>query len=348
MPVTWDDVKSDLNQLKQLDLRPPFDDVVAALERVVDASPKPKGYTPQKAKALIDAIPNMETLVQGGQSPDAILEQVKSGGGLDQFGWSVDTVTNVNHPINIYFLDEANKKVRARAPNPRLEVPVVLLVMNKEQAEELNDETAFADLPADFKETFKKDFAALRPLLDADWVERYGKQPEDWRPFTDTKESIKQRLATMLNLIRQRKKYESLLVPKFVDIHTLNQGWDELVSLRQKGCIVIEDAISMRYPSIQREYRRSLLDAFNKTIIIRIVPQAAALNWIEQPMLTWVEKFRDLEFYKRRVGGDDTCREIFQSMDFLGWFNTHVPSLIPKEEKVKNSVAGEIIGGGDQ
>ena len=152
----------------------------------------------------------------------------------------------------------------------------------------------------------------------------------------------------MLTRVRQDKKYESQLVPKFVDINTLNQNWRELVLVREQGCIVIEDAVSMRYPPIQREFRRSLLDAFNRIIIIRIVPQAGALDWIEQPMLSWLQKFGDLEFYRRRVDGDDRCREVFTSVDFRGWFNQHVPSLIPKEEKMKNSLAGDIIGGSDQ
>lgn len=345
-PITWATVQDEFNKLNKANVTASLEDLVDYVHRLIDS--KPKGYSPADALELVETVRSVISQVEEGEPLEGVLAQARSVGYIQSYPTSPKTVININNQVNEAILEKTLEKLKANAPNPKLEVPVILLVMNKTQAVELDDETAFADLPQDFKETFKQDFDALRPMLDADWIERYGKKPEDWRPFTDTTESIKQRLNTMLNIIKQRKKYESQLVPKFVDIHTLNQEWGELVSLRQKGCIVIEDAISMRYPSIQREYRRSLLDAFNKTIIIRIVPRADALDCINQPMLTWVEKFEDLEFYKRREVGDDTCREIFKSLDFLGWFNTHVPSLIPKEEKVKNSVAGDIIGGGDQ
>ena len=345
-PITWANVQDEFNQLDKANLPTSLEDFVEYVRTIIES--EPKGYSPADALELVETVRSIINQVEGGKSLEVVLAQAKSVGYIQSYPSSTKTVININNQVNAAVLEKALKKVKAKAPNSKIEVPVVLLVMNKVQAKELDDETAFADLSPDFKNAFKKDFDALRPLLDADWIERYGKKPEDWRPFINTKESIKQQLTIMLNKIRHKIKYDSQIVPKFVDINTLNQKWDELVDLRRDGCIVIEDAVSIRYPSIQREFRRSLLDAFNKIIIIRIVPQAGALNWVQQPMLTWVEKFGDLEFYKRYAGGDDTCREIFQSMDFLGWFNQHAPSLIPKEEKLKQGVASEFVGGGNQ
>lgn len=342
MPVTWNDVKRELNELKKLNLQPPFDDMASGLKQLVDAGPNRADYGPQQARALIDAIKAMHACALAGEAPDRILDSVNSG--FVQLGLDANTINNLNNRVNNFYFGEARKRVDAKAVNPKVEVPIVLLVMNKKQAKELDDETAFVDLAADFKVAFKQDFDALRPLLPPNWLDRYGKDPEDWKPFLDKPDSIKQWVTEMLDRVRQDNNYPSELAPKFVDISTMNQEWRELVALREKGCIVIEDAVAMRYPAIQREFRRSLLDAFNKIIIIRIVPQAAALDWIQQPMLTWLQSFGDLEFYKRRVDGDDKCREVFTSVDFRGWFKQHVPNLIPNEEKVKNSVAGDIIG----
>ncbi len=343
-PITWANVEDEFNQLNTARLTTSLKDFVEYIRTLIDS--KPKGYSPADALELVEIVRAVINQVEGGTPLEGVLAQAQSVGYIQSYPSSTRTVININNQVNAAVLEKTLTKLKAKAPNPKLEVPVVLLVMNKVQAKELDDGTAFAGLPADFKNAFQKDFDDLRPMLGVNWIERYGKKPEDWRPFTDSKESIKQRLTAMLNTIRQKQPYESQLVPKFVDINTLNQEWGALVDLRKKGCIVIEDAVSMRYPSVQREFRRSLLDAFSKTIIIRIVPQPGALNLIEQPMLTWLDKYRDLEFYKRRISGDDTCREIFLSIDFLGWFNANVPRLIPKEEKLKNSLGGEIIGGG--
>src|SRR5207253_1357315 len=100
------------------------------------------------------------------------------------------------------------------------------------------------------------------------------------------------------------------IVPDFVDIRTLNADRKRLTDLRHKGCFVINDVMSLWHPVIQLKYRASLLEAFPSTIVYRIAPIDQALK-VSQPLIAYVEKYEDLEFFKRIKDRDMKCRSFW-------------------------------------
>jgi len=257
--------------------------------------------------------------------------------------WDVDNVVNANGNVYQIFIDNFGKKVAAELPDPPVPVPIVLVVMNEIEAGQLIDGTAFKDLP----DVFKNDFAELiQDLTDGkidNWIDRYGKASEDWRPFVDSAITIKVMLTDLLDQIKNELNYHVNLVPAFHDIRLLNDSRDDLMDLRENGCIILKDFVSIRHPKIQREYRRTLLDAFPKTRMVRIAPLADAFD-IVPPMVTMMERYEDLEFYKRLIHSDPRCKESYKSYDFRGWFVREVPGIIPPDAKAKSRMASHVIG----
>lgn len=217
-------------------------------------------------------------------------------------------------------------------------IPIVLVVMNATEAKELASGTCFQGYP----ESVHNDFKQLQQLVEStlpDWVDRYQETAKDWRPFKDNPEglSIEQLLARALKMIDE---YKRPVVPYCIDVHVVNEPnpnnnnrRTRLWILRKRGCVVIMDVISMRHPVIQREFRRSLLDAFSNVLVVRIAPTSDSLTLIQQ-MITLTERHSDLEFYKRgRVEYDALCAEVVDSYNFLSWLKDHVTRLLPEEEK---------------
>jgi hypothetical protein len=226
-------------------------------------------------------------------------------------------------------------------------IPIVLVVMNAREAKELASGTCFQGYP----EGVLDDFRQLQILVEStmpDWVDHYQEEAKDWRPFKENQEglTIEQLLTRAFNMIDEYKKP---VIPSCLDIHAVNEPDSKsnnrrirLWTLRKGGCVVIMDVVSMRHPVIQREFRRSLLDAFSNVLVVRIAPTSDALSLIQQ-MITLAEKHSDLEFYKRsRVEYDALCTEVVDSYNLLSWLKDHVTRLLPEKEKKPTGILGNM------
>lgn len=344
--ITWIDVQAELDTLKAAALSHPFDKQADHIQKVIDAEPKPPGYTPEVVKVLIEVLRKMLEEADTGKPAHEVFELARTTGFINPIQ-DVGTIVQNTGPAVTYLINIGADEVKKDLPTPALEIPVVLLVMTQAEAAALANGTVFQGLPQDFAD----DFQALQTLLMAPqvgaWPGHYGVRPQDWQPFPNKPNTIEQMVRAMFAEVQRRNRYQRTVRPRFINIYDLINNREELRQLRRDGCMIIKDVISMRHPDIQKAYRLSLLDAFPNTIIIRVAPLTNAFA-IPQPLFNnWLEHYQDLEFYKRLyVDYDPKCDEVSRDVEFNRMLIQSVPELIPKEERVKSVMTDHVTGGG--
>lgn len=267
---------------------------------------------------------------------------LKAEGNVFKAGNNLTTADNVfNAPVfnaSVFYMDSYKD---AKGELDKILLEVVLFVMTDEEAKQLNSEEVFASYnnPIYFRQ-----FGELQKKLTEeqiqDALERYGPTSEDWRPFKDVEDNISKLVQDALKLIRDFKKP---IVPHFVDIRSLTDEKSEktnrltLKLLRDEGCIVITDVISMQHPVIQRAYRRSFLDVYSHIPVIRIAPTDRVLRF-EQQMINFFERQLDLEIMKRLDwDADDSCREVSRDSGLKSWVRGQVPGILKRREDSKRT-----------
>lgn len=313
-------------------------------------------YAPQVADGVLENVKSVQAEIAKGADAYDLMKRVAAAefnqpnmnveGDLFQAGRDVinkperDYINNVTVQIVNNKFDEFKREM----PNPSIEIDFVLLVMTTEEAEQLTSGDAFKDY-AD--QIYTDEFKLLQDMLAerniTDWIKGYGVTPQDWKPFYGNTKSIADLITESLRDIEGIKKP---LVPKFIDIRTLNEGTKaarrSLRDLRHKGCVVVMDVISIRHPVIQRAYRGSLLDAFPNVMIVRMAPTGDALKIVQQ-MIRFSEQLIDLEFYKRfTVDLDAKIDQVSDSLELTRWLVGQTPQLLPDPEKAKGGIRGEM------
>jgi hypothetical protein len=222
----------------------------------------------------------------------------------------------------------------------RVPLEVVLFVMTQKEAEQLNSEEVFSRYNARYFRQFGEFQKKLTEEQVQDALERYGAAPEDWRPFKDSQDSIGKIVWDGLKMVRN---YIKPIVPSFVDVRPLTGEESEranrvtLKLLRDEGCLVIIDVISMQHPAIQRAYRRALLDVYPHIPVITVAPTDRVLRF-EQEMINFIERQPDLEVIKRvDWDGDDTCREVSRHSGLKNWITGQVPDILKRRDDTKRA-----------
>jgi hypothetical protein len=241
-------------------------------------------------------------------------------------------------------LGKVERKIRDAAAEPEHLVPIVLLAMTRTQAQELDAETAFSDLP----DALRNDFRDLRALLlqegVAEWLERYGDTPLDWRPFGGARDVTIEALIhkTLEDFNNENKEQgQPPLSPELVDIVSLGaqEKRRDLHNLRECGCIVVIDAVSMRHPALQRAFHHAMLDAYDQTSFVTLAPHAAALEAARELSIVLQLRHEDLELSKRRGdrnrrGFDSSAvRDIIRLDDFEGWIVDRSKKFWPEAQR---------------
>ncbi len=327
----WQKNQQDLSQLLKDNALAPLQPLVENLQSISSA----KAYPPEICRAFIELVRQMGADLRQGRSVDDVLDQaIARSGTYEQPEWDVNNVYQAGGNIIQIYLDKFRQEIEPSQPDPGISIPIVLLVMNATEAQQLASERAFCGYPAQLC----ADFNRLQELLNqngfSDWVQRYGEFPEIWQPFStpDCQKNIEQLVRHALSMI----DYPKPLVPKFIDIRTLNADSNrpQLRQLRHDGCVVIIDAISMRHPVLQCEFRKSLLDAFPNTLVAMVAPIHPVLEIVQQ-MIVVIEQRIDLEFHRRfSVEYDDKCAEVSTHIQFSLWLKNQVAQLLPVWEKL--------------
>ncbi len=328
MSMTWDEIKNEVTTL--------IDDAeyksVRPMLQHLQSIALTEQTSPDVTEGLLRAVKGIQQdSEQPGESARAIAN--RAAGGFVQPDWKVDDVVNVNgdfKKIYVQFFDYNAKKIEEVLQT--IEIDIVPVVMTAAEAQDLITGNIFNDY---VDPVYQQEFNGLLELLEerkiVDWLKRYGKKPEDWTPFKDTDATLDKLITDTL---ASMQGYDKPLVPAYTDIRTLNDETRrrDLKMMRQRGCVVILDTISVRHPSLQRAYRRSLLDAFPETLIVRVAPVNDALGAVQQ-MIRFPETFVHSEFYQRfRFDRDDKCDEIWESFRFERWLSNQIEKIVPPNQ----------------
>ena len=300
-------------------------------------------YPPEVVKGVLELVKQMQSEAVKVGSTSQVAD--KAAAGLIQPNWKVDgDVNNANRDlINNTFKIIVNnnlKELKEEEPDQGIPVSVVLVVMTASEAAELVSLKAFSDYP---DAIYTDEFSQLQELLTknnvANWFERYGTRTEHYKPFGD--QTIGELIKSAFDDV---EGFQKKLEPKFFDIHALGKDTKEtrrsLRELRAASCVVVMDYVSMRHPAIQRAYRRTLLDAFPQTLIIRLNPFDDASS-IQEQLIRFSERWMDLEFYKRyTVDEDANVEEVDDDLRFRRWLKEQATKLMPPAERGRTGWRG--------
>jgi hypothetical protein len=323
---TWQEVTDSLNQLLGNAEFAPFYPLLQKLQHWVSA----RAYSPQLYLAFIEIVRRMQVEVaEGRTSIQEVLEQTISGRFI-QPEWDVNSVYQTNGNIFQFFLGGFQKEIESETAVPDVPVPIVLLVMNAAQAEDLTHGTLLDTAPDEIRTDFENLQTHLNEHGAADWIDRYKTTPQEWQPFSSAEgaETIEQLIS---HALRSITGYESTFVPVFFDIHTLSEERNRLGlrKLREEGCVVVIDTISMRHPIIHRGFYQSALDAYQNTSVVSIAPINSAFEVLREMSLVIQMRISDMEFTKRMYDDEDygTCEELSEERRFRLWFADRVKKL---------------------
>ena len=213
------------------------------------------------------------------------------------------------------------------------EINIVLLVMNQSEAEELDSENVFSDYNTELRENFRKLRQTLANNGVINWVNHYQSTSEQWQPFN---QDVPQRNITQLiEEVIENVQSQPKIVSKFIDIRELNQynhdSFKLLKQLRDKGCIIIMDVISMQHPEMQHLFKSTALDAFPNTLVLMVAPIYSVFD-IAKSIKGVIEQRIDIEFYRRLELNDSKCMKISDKTIFRNWLIGKVPDLLSVSE----------------
>lgn len=246
-----------------------------------------------------------------------------------QPAWGVYGLFAEQRPIFEYILIQLSKYIKDESPGDG--VPIVLVVMNEAEVLELIQGSAFEGYP----EELRTDFDELQSILVTngvgEWTRCYRQTADEWRPFAarGSEFSVRQLVEEVLGA---SERGAPAFTPFFIDVRTLDSNRWLLMKLRNEGCVVIVDSISMRHPAIQRAFQQSLLDAYPKTSVVNLAPIQSAFELVRKMRVFLRLQVSDLEFDKRRryrfeeYGG---CREIHERDEFEQWLSDRVGRMFP-------------------
>jgi hypothetical protein len=323
---TWEELATELAQLKET----APDALRYAVERVEQLTTLENNpYRPEALALVVAGLREASEKLAQGQPPDEVLQEASEAAGARfEQELSAETVNNAQNIFNIALGDRPRSQ---GAPDAAL-APIVLAVVTEAQAAELVNGTAFDDYPQMLRDHFDQ----IRSLLTADealgdWRERYGDTAFEWRPFGSN--------ATIVDLVKhavseanQAFTFTRRLEPELIDIAAVNDDRPRLRRLRQLGCVVIVDSLSMRHPALQRAFHHSLLDAYPSTSVVVVAPTknmfapARCLSVVLQLQL------QDLEFAKRRLDvweEEGMSAETAEANEFETWIGRQVKRLAP-------------------
>jgi hypothetical protein len=231
-------------------------------------------------------------------------------------------------PLNEEYLEHFCNKIN-----------IVLLVMNNSEAQELYSESVFSDYNIELRENFRNLKLQLTNNGVITWVNYYESDSTQWQPFNSDSRNITQ----LINEVIEQVESESIIVSQFIDIRRLNEDNPNslklLKKLRDEGCIIIMDVISMQHPEMQRLFKSTALDASSNTLLLMVAPIHSAFDVVRS--ITGVIKQRiDIEFHRRLLWNDSKWMKAADNDIFRNWLIGKVPSLllVPETENVTENV----------
>lgn len=276
---------------------------------------------------IFTIIRKMQLEVHRGGSFRSIFEGIEKG--IISQRWQIrtrgdrDKYRDLLKIVNFIF-DEARDQLQL---DPGIPIPIVLLVMNGNEAQELASGAAFERYPKQLYEDFISFKEQLGKKGINNWINQYKEAPYLWQPFEDISKNIKDIIS---DAIVEPCIEHKPIKPIFIDIRDINKNEyrHTLKHLRAIGCIVIMDPISMRHPTIQQEFRLSALEAFPNTFVVNVTPITDISNVFHE-IVVILDKAVNLEFHKRcLLDKDYTCYEVENENQLCTWIRSNTPKMI--------------------
>lgn len=290
------------------------------------------------AQGLLNFVQFLKSEHEAGEDIMPILD--KTAAGIIQPNWVVKGDVKqagqhyFDHSRQILQIVVANAGDLNIAPkHPRILVPIVPVVMTKDQANELIDRTIFQGEP----QILGKGFDELDKFLQgeaADWKDRYGARPEDWKPFgsAETDLTLEQLITNALaGLEEVLTDLDCPLAASYSDVILLSQKEyrASLGRMRVDGCIVILDVISIRHPRLLRAFQQTLLDAYPRTSVVSIAPSEQSYKLATSLAVIVQLKIEEMEFQRRvaDLGDWGASTTILEEQLFKPWLSSRLQKI---------------------
>jgi hypothetical protein len=216
-------------------------------------------------------------------------------------------------------------------------IPIVLLAMTAQEAQELVTGRAFQNYPEEIQPHFDELQQQLYQQQGTDWHKCYQQTAKEWQPFKTPSGSIsvQELVAQVIHNLNQVHGYSPELSPVFFSIRSLTDKRNRvrLLYLRRQGCIVIMDSISMRHPALNKAFYQSMLDASPKTSVVTIIPHLSILEAVRRMTIILNFKFSELEFSRRKSDVEEdfgTCTDIYDPQQLEPWLSSQIRKIIPE------------------
>ncbi len=284
-----------------------------------------KIYPPKVLRALTELLVRMNADHRQGHSLSDIFDQALTS---DYIGREVPLWREIEASRGVFdlILESFRSEIKLGKT-----IPIVLLVMNKAEANELVTGIAFDGYPNNLRTEFKKLQTVLKKNGLADWSSHYQDSSAEWRPFGNLAggETVEQIVEKALKAIETT---DCKLIPSFQSIHKLNDPNSRrmLRQLRRDGCIVIADSISMRHPKLMSSFHRTALDSSFCTSIVTVAPVQSTFQLMREMTFVLQFKVSDLELTKRRTDVDEdygVCIELSEGDDLQRWILDRVRKM---------------------
>ena len=315
--VAWKNARKQLSQLLENDDSSELHRYIRPIIVLCDK----RQHSLETYECFADVFHKMNRALGLGESLAQVLGRASSGeyfsSELDTDAARIDAELQVSKSFKVFY---------SQVPTPsaqQIDMHIVLLTMNRTEAEELASHMAFDGKP----EKLKENFSLLQKQLEQafpKWQEHYQNEPELWQPFghDDPDNNIESLIASALDFAQSNLEEEygrSVALSRiYPDIRTLNHANKRatLDSLRNDECVIIVDAISLYHPKIFRSFQRSLLDIYHNTFVVTYAPNDELLTMMRNMIVALEFPIRDMEFLKRR-------HSPHKSGQFAVCFDTH-------------------------
>lgn len=350
---SWEEFVTEFGEINRSEGYKPFQPLLDALVPVVGlADPTPEEQA--VAIAALNVVENLHSEYGEGNDDKVQIEIEKIKGGFVQPSWLVKgDVTQVDGTYennSRQFVQNIFVQTKFSLPDSEnIEVPIILVVMTKDEANELISGDAF---PESY-EGLKADFEKLKMHLDniaKDWEKRYDDKPKKWKPLGG--KTIETIVNERLNgLENEMDEFDRPLEAKFMDIKSLTaiDNRYELRHYRGKGCIVILDIISMRHPDLQRAFHQTLLDASPKTSILNVAPSPKTFERADSLSVFIQLKLDEMEVVRRfNDPGSNANERLFDEYflaDTMSWLTSRLTEIdLPIKQKKNRATTMVIVG----
>ena len=337
---TWEAVRRDFLLLRANPESKPFQSVLALLEPAINLGVI--GRSDDKCRACVRGalsfVDGLKSDVAQGRDVQTKLEQVK--GGFVQPDWRVTGDVKqanrdyIDKTVNQYItkiIIQGSRDLDLSDLYRSIPVPVVLVVMTAAEVQGL-----FHSSKSEASSLTKTD--ELEALLEhlnskcGNWASYYGPTGCEWRPFGgDSGPTIEELTRQTLDRLSEGDQFPLPLAPEFFDIRSLclPERRATLRRIRNKGCIVVLDVISMRHPDLYRAFHHSLLDAYPRTSVVSIAPSQTSYDLASKLAIQIQMTVQEMEFSLRAtdMGDFGASERVFDGGRLSTWLSTRVREI---------------------